>query len=146
MKHLIEVNFIEHGRVVLTNEKRDTYNSRSEELIDFLHGLKDDTPKEAVIVHGNEAGKETCEMWQREYDWCRGLLQNLVNISKDNSPLAAAMLAKWNKQAEEFLKNYQHFENSTSKRVEEIDIKQKECSCRHQPSYRRDINCKIHGF
>ena len=61
MKILIDVNFIEHGRLVLTNEKGDTYNSRSEELIDFFHGLKDSSQKEPETVHGNEAEKEVCE-------------------------------------------------------------------------------------
>ena len=36
----IKIEYPEHGMVVLTNEGGDTYTSKSEELIDFLHGVK----------------------------------------------------------------------------------------------------------
>jgi len=45
---IVMVKFPEHGKIVLTNQRGDTYTSKSEELIDFFHGA---TPKES----GNEA-------------------------------------------------------------------------------------------
>jgi DNA-binding CsgD family transcriptional regulator len=36
-KVFIEVEFKDHDRVILTNQYGDTYTSKSEELIDFLH-------------------------------------------------------------------------------------------------------------
>ena len=36
----MKIEYPEHGMVVLTNEGGDTYTSKSEELMDFLHGVK----------------------------------------------------------------------------------------------------------
>ena len=36
----MKIEYPEHGIVVLTNEGDDTYTSKSEELMDFLHGVK----------------------------------------------------------------------------------------------------------
>ena len=37
----LTVEYPEHDKLVLTNERGDTYTSKSEELADFLHDLKD---------------------------------------------------------------------------------------------------------
>lgn len=36
----IKVEYKDHNKVILTNSNGDTYTSKSEELMDFLHGLK----------------------------------------------------------------------------------------------------------
>ena len=36
----INIEYKDHDKVVLTNENGDTYTSMSEELMDFLHGIK----------------------------------------------------------------------------------------------------------
>lgn len=37
MKRTLLVEFKDHDKVILTNESGDTYTSKSEELMDFLH-------------------------------------------------------------------------------------------------------------
>jgi len=39
-KIVLEMELVEHGKVVLTSPTTDTYTSRSEDLIDFLHGAR----------------------------------------------------------------------------------------------------------
>ena len=58
-----KVEYKDHDKVVLTNRQGDTYTSKSEELMDFLHDSKSFTP-----LH-TSAGGEAVKFaeWQNEY-------------------------------------------------------------------------------
>ena len=34
---ILKIEWVDHDKIVLTNKKGDTYTSKSEELMDFLH-------------------------------------------------------------------------------------------------------------
>jgi len=42
----VTVEYSEHDKIVLTNERGDTYTSKSEELMDFFHGLPPPPPNQ----------------------------------------------------------------------------------------------------
>lgn len=39
-KIVLEIEWVDHTKVILKNERGDTYVSGSEQLMDFLHGVK----------------------------------------------------------------------------------------------------------
>jgi len=67
MKVLIEVEYRNHTEIELTNEKGDTYRSKSEELQDFFSGLQE---FKFDVIHScqklNDKETQTFEDWLKD--------------------------------------------------------------------------------
>lgn len=88
----ITVEFKDHDKVILSNPQGDTYTSKSEELMDFLHGAKpivsSSLPPMAEIysfvqwIASEDFDwhySETAELWMKD-GWCSRTTAELLEF------------------------------------------------------------------
>ena len=94
------VEYKDHDRVILSNANGDAFSSKSEDLIDFLHGIKDSQDSE---LPSREAELNKYIKKFAAQDQCIGFCDGFDTVYSIASPIIASHVARI-KELEEALK------------------------------------------